>query len=94
MSSKPIFIAKQYFENPEEVTRSMESIRSIQRNLQLQLNDYHVLFIPIVKNKETQNCDVIFESFYPNKLSEKDWEDFKTEVKNQLKQNLKTKEDA
>lgn len=94
MSSKPIFIAKQYFENPEEVSRSMESIRSIQKNLQLQLNDYHVLFIPIVKNEGTQNCDVIFESFYPNKLSEKDWEDFKTEVKNQLKQNLKTTEDA
>ena len=94
MSSKPIFIAKQYFENPEDVSRNMESIRSIQKNLQLQLNDYHVLFIPIVKNVGTQNCDVIFESFYPNKLSEKDWEDFKTEVKNQLKQNLKTTEDA
>lgn len=94
MSSKPIFIAKQYFENPEDVSRNMESIRSIQKNLQLQLNDYHVLFIPIVKNEGTQNCDVIFESFYPNKLSEKDWVDFKTEVKNQLKQNLKTTEDA
>lgn len=94
MSSKPIFIAKQYFENPEEISRNMEIIRSIQKNLQLQLNDYHVLFIPVVKNESTQFCDVMFESFYPNKLSEKDWEDFKTEVKNQLKQNLKTTEDA
>ena len=94
MSSKPIFIAKQYFDSPQEIDKKMEFIKSIQRNLQLQLNDYHVLFIPIVKNEGTQNCDVIFESFYPNKLSEIDWEDFKTEVKNQLKQNLKTKEDA
>lgn len=81
---KPIFIAKQYVENPASRMEVIQQIRNTQESLQERMSDYHVMIIPIVKNEVTQNCDIEFECFYPDKLDTKNFEEFKEQILKEL----------
>ncbi len=91
LPAKPIFIAKVHFDDetpPRTIAEYVENAREV---LTTQLNDYHVLIIPLLKNEVTQNCDVIFECFYPHEFDLKLFEEFKEQVLEQTKHFLTLK---
>lgn len=92
LPAKPIFIAKFYFDANLPADEIFKHTAHIKETLIAQLGDYHVIIVPTRKNEVTENCDTIFECFYPHDFPIKEFEEFKQNIEEQSKEFFKQSE--